>query len=220
MQKFTLILILIFGFDLYSQESVYRPIFESYIKFHYDRKYDTVNNRRLARKWKVLKSKDKEKIRNLILEKKKDIESDTTDLTNFFYYGKKESVGLKINGELLNSVSSSNGYWSESIYGDSIFIIDLGTIPRYYKVDKAILFLNDSKRTAEFEIDTNYSLINIEVENIISLSEILKWEEESVKKEEKLKKTGKLPEIPDTIEVWPDEDIYIIHKIPKKKHNW
>ncbi len=216
MRKLTLILILIFGFDLYSQESEYKPISESDIKIHSEKNIDTINNKRLAWKWKVMKSEDKEKIRNRISEIEKDIESDSTDWTKILYYGKKENVGLKIDGKFLKPNSSSAEYYSESIYGDSIFKIDLGTIARYSKVQSAKLFFKDSKRTAEFEIDTNYSLINIKVENIRSLSEILKWEKETEKNAEEIKKSGKLPEIPDTIEIWEDDEIFVIHKIPKK----
>jgi|SRR5690554_1442290 len=221
MQKLTLILILIFGFDLYSQESEYKPISESDIKIHHEKNIDTLNNKRLAWKWKAMKSEDKENIRNRILEMEKDIESDSTDTTKILYYGKKENVGLKINGKFLKPNSSSSAeYYSESIYGDSIFKIDLGTIPRFSKVRNAKLFFKDSKRTAEFDIDTKYSLINIKVEYVRSLSDILKWEEKTAKNAEEIKKSGKLPEIPDTIEIWEDDEIYILHKIPKRKHSW
>ena len=220
MQKLTLILILIFGFDLYSQESEYKPISESDIKMHFEKNIDTVNNKKLAWKWKIMKFEDKEKIRNRILEIEKDIESDSSNLTQIYYYGKKENVGLKIDGKFLKTTSSSAEYDSKSIYGDSIFKINLGKIPRHSKIQSAALFFKDSKRTAQFEIDTKYSLINIKVENLRSLSDILKWEEETAKNAEEIKKTGKLPEIPDTIEIWEDDEIYIFHKIPKRKHSW
>ena len=220
MQKLTLILILIFGFDLYSQESEYKPISESDIKMHFEKNIDTVNNKKLAWKWKIMKFEDKEKIRNRILEIEKDIESDSSNLTQIYYYGKKENVGLKIDGKFLKPTSSSAEYDSKSIYGDSIFKINLGKIPRHSKIQSVELFFKDSKRTAEFEIDTKYSLINIKVEYVRSLSNILKWEEETAKNAEEIKKTGELPEIPDTIEIWEDDEIYIFHKIPKRKHSW
>ena len=220
MQKLTLILILIFGFDLYTQESEYKPISEYDIKIHFEKNIDTVNNKKLGWKWKIMTFEDKEKIRNRILEIEKDIESDSSNLTQIYYYGKKENVGLKIDGKFLKPTSSSAEYDSKSIYGDSIFKINLGKIPRHSKIQSVELFFKDSKRTAEFEIDTKYSLINIKVEYVRSLSNILKWEEETAKNAEEIKKTGELPEIPDTIEIWEDDEIYIFHKIPKRKHSW
>ncbi|MVO09388.1 hypothetical protein GOQ30_09480 [Flavobacterium sp. TP390] len=143
MQKITLILIVLFGRDLYSQEFEYKPISESDIKVRFEKNIDTVNNKELAWNWKVMKSEYKEKIRNRILEIEKDIESDSSRLTQIYYYGKRENVELKIDGKFLKPTSSSAEYDSESIYGDSIFKINLCVIPRHSKIQSAALFFKD-----------------------------------------------------------------------------
>jgi len=222
MQKLTLILILIFGFDLYSQESEYKPISESDIRVNYETLTDTINIKksRIALKWKILKPETKEKIRNNISKKKKDIESDTSDLTRISYFGNKTNVGLKINGKLLKTTSSIPEYNYKSIFGDSIFKINLGTIPRYSEIQSAELIFADLKRTAKIQLDTKYSIIDMEVEYIENLSEILKREKEVDENRKKLEESGKEPEIPNTIEVIEDEVVLIKHKIPKRKHGW
>lgn len=222
MQKLTLILLLIFGFELYSQESDYRLISESDISVKYEKITDTVNIKksRIALKWKILKPEVKEKIRTNIAEKKKDIKSDTTNLSKIYYVGKKENVELKINGRLLKPTVSLAKFQYISIYGDSIYKIDLGTISRYSKVKSAELILKDLKRRAELKIDSKYSLINIEVEHIRNLTDILEWERRFEENAKKIKESGKVPEIPDTIEVIEKEVVLIKHKIPKRKHSW
>ena len=222
MQKLTLILILLFGFALYSQEPVYRPISESDIRVRNEKITDTVNIKesRIALKWKTLEPEIKEKIRNNILEKKKDIESDTSNLTQIYYFGKKENVELRINGILLKAPSTLPEYYNESIYGDSIFKINLGIIPRYSEIRNAELILKDLKRNAKLQLDSKYSLIHIEVEHIEDLTEILKREKEVELNRKKLEESDKEPEIPETIEVLENEEVLIIHKIPKRKHSW
>lgn len=218
MRKLTLIFIFLFGFNLYSQDIEYKAISESDISAKHEKVIDTLNNKLLSWKWKVMKPDDKKKIRNRILKLKKDIESDSANVTKIYYFGKKANVGLKINGMLSKPPSSLIEYYSESIFGDSIFKIDLGTIPRYSKVESATVFFNDLKRIAEIEIDTNYSLIHIEVEHIENLTEILRRKKEFDENRKKLKESGKEPEIPDTIEVLNDEVVLINHKIPKRKY--
>ncbi|EWH08869.1 hypothetical protein KLA_17434 [Cellulophaga geojensis KL-A] len=222
MQKLTLILILLFGFDLYCQESDYRPIAESDISVQYEKIIDTVNIKksRIALKWKILEPEIKEKIRNNISEKKKDIESDTSNLTQIYYFGKKENVGLKINGILLKPTSALPEYYNKSIYGDSIFKINLGTIPRYSEIKGAELIFKNLQRSAKLHLDPKYSLIHIEVEHIEDLTEIIKQEKEFEQNIKELEESGKEPEIPDIIEVLESEVVLIMHKTPKRKHSW
>ena len=222
MQKLTLILILLFGFDLYCQETDYRPISESDIRVRNEKIIDTVNIKvsRIALKWKTLEPEIKEKVRNNILEKKKDIESDTSNLTQIYYFGKKENVELKINGILLKPTSTLPEYHYESIYGDSIFKINLGLIPRYSEIKNAELLLKDLRRNAKLQLDSKYSLIHIEVEHIRDLTDILKREKQVEQNWKKLKESGKEPEIPETIEVLEDEEVLVTHKTPKRKHSW
>ncbi len=222
MQKLTLILILIFGFKLYSQESDYRLISKSDISVKYEKIIDTINIKksRIALKWKILKPDVKEKIRNRISEKKKDIESDTSNLTQICYFGKNENVRLKINGKLLKPTSAKPEYYNESIYGDSIYKVNLGTIPRHSEIKHAELTFKNLKRNAILHLDPKYSLIHIEVEHIENLNEIIKREKQVEQNTKKLQKSGKEPEIPETIEVLESEEILIIHKIPKRKHSW
>ena len=211
-----------FGFQLYSQESDYRAISESDISVKYEKLTDTVNIKqsRIALKWKILKPEIKEKIRNNISEKKKDIKSDTTKLTKIYYVGKKENVKLKVNGKFLKPTSSSPQFQYESIYGDSIFKIDLGTVQRYTKIRNSKLIFNDLRRVANIKLDTEFSIIDIEVEHIRNLIDILESEREFEEGAKKIKESGKEPEIPDTIEVLEDEVILIKHKIPKRKQSW
>ena len=222
MQKLTLILILLLGFDLYCQESVYKSISESDIRVRNEKITDTANIKKsqIALKWETLQPEIKEKIRNNILEKKKDIESDTSNLTQIYYFGKKAKVELRINGILLKLTSNSPEYYDKSIYGDSIFKINLGIIPRYSEIKNSELIFNDLKRNAKLQLDSKYSLIHIEVEHIEGLSEILKREKKLEQNRKKLEESGKEPEIPETIEVLESEEILIIHKIPKRKHSW
>ena len=221
MQKLTLILILLFGFELFCQESDYRQVDESDIRVQYETIIDTVNIKksRIALKWKMLEPEIKEKIRNNISEQKKDIESDTSNLTQIYYLGKKENVGLKINGIFLIPTSTLAEYYNESIYGDSIFKIKLGTIPRYSEIKDAELFFKDLHRSAKLQLDPKYSLIHIEVEHIEGLTEVLKREKEFEQNRKELKESGKVPKIPDTIEVLESEAVVIMHKIPKGKHS-
>lgn len=220
MQKLVLLLLLIFGFDLYSQESEYRLISENEIRTEYEKVIDTTGNTKLLMYWKTMTSDDKEKIRNRILEQKKDIESDTSNLTKIFYIGKREDVELKINGKTLYPTLSKAEYYSESISGDSIFKINLGTIPRYSNVQSAELILNDLRRKAKIQLDTKYSLLEIQVEHIEKLNEILKREKEVEENRKKLDQLGIKPEIPKTIEVMEREEVLILHRIPKRKHIW
>lgn len=222
MQKLTLILIFIFGLDISCQESDYRPISESDISVQYEKIIDTVDIKksRIALKWKILKPEIKEKIRYRISEKKKDIESDNSNLTQIYYFGKKENVQLKINGILLKPTLKLPEYYNKSIYGDSIFKINLGIIPRYSEIKDTELIFKDLKRNAKLQLDSKYSLIHIDVEHIENLIEILKREKRVKQNRKKQEESGKQPEVPETIEVLESEEVLIIHKIPKRKHSW
>ena len=154
------------------------------------------------------------------LARQKDIEADTSNFTKIYYFGKKENVELKINGKFLKPEQSMSEYHSESIYGDSIFKIRLGKIPRYSKVESTKLYLNDLRRTVELKIEPKYSLVEIEVSHIRSKTEILQSEKNLREIQKKIRKSDKPPEPPKTIEVLEDEIVSITHKIPKRNHSW
>ena len=220
MRKLISITILFLGFINCSPQLNYIPISDYDVKSKFDKAVDTLNDYRNSRLFKTIKTADKEKIKNRILERKKDIESDSTLLTKIYYFGKKENVGLKINGKLLKPTSSLAAYEYESIYGDSIFKINLGTIPRYSKIRRPKLLFNDLKRVADIKIDTKYSLIYIEVGFIENRTEILEREKTVNDNRKKAYELDKTIETPDFIEVIEKEEVMIYHKIPKRKHGW
>lgn len=221
MQKIILILLFLFRIGLYSQESEYSLIAESDIKIQYEKIIDTLHDKRLSKLWNTIKSDSyKEKIRKKIIAQKRDIESDTSNFTKIYYIGKKENISLKINDKLLNPTSSNSQYHSESIYGDSIFKIYIGTISRYYSIIPAELIFNDLKRKAKIQLDTKYSLIEIKVKNIVSLLEISKRKEsEEDQSLQILNASDKLPVIPCSIEILKNEEVSIWHLISKIKYN-
>ncbi|MEM6892816.1 MAG: hypothetical protein AAF554_03935 [Bacteroidota bacterium] len=179
---------------------------------------------RVRRFWKNLSTEEKKSFKLEFKEsriaRQKDIAADTSNFTKIYYFGKKENVELKINGKFLKPERSLSEYHSESIYGDSIFKIRLGKIPRYSKVESTKMYLNNLRRTIELKIDPKYSLIEIEVSHIRSKTEILQSEKNLRHIQKKITKSDKPPKLPETIEVLEDEIVSVTHKIPKRNHSW
>ncbi len=211
MKKLLLIWMFIVGFNIYSQDSSYKPILDSDIKMKYERVIDTVNNEPLTSRWTKLRPIDRQIIRDRISQMKKDIEFDTSDITQIYYFGKKEDIEFKIDGKTIMLTSPVAEYDSESIVGDSIFKISLGSIPRFSNVKKAELVLSDLKRTVTFDIDTKYSLIYIEADKVRSTVDILNDKNEMVAEAQESDKDAVLP----SAQLMKKEEIAIWHKIPR-----
>ncbi|WP_435262651.1 hypothetical protein [Tenacibaculum sp. nBUS_03] len=156
------------------------------------------------------------KITKKIIEKQKAmVKADTLFFTNIYYLGKKNKIELKpLNVHFVNK-NFPFKYETQSLFGnDSIFKKFLGYTNRFIGKREFILFFKEKKRYALIELDTNYSEIYLDVENI-------KTKDDLFKKVNKHETKINLDYKNDKIEVItsPEEKIIIDHRIPELKLN-
>lgn len=214
MKKIILFLLLKLNFITFSQTSSYLKIENVTVQKNFQI-LDTLSMNEISKfHWNNSNEIVKEKTRQIIRGQKRMIKADTLFLTKIYYLGKIDSIELKPLNVFFVKTKSSFEYEDQSlIENDSIFKKKLGYTNRYIGKRKFILYFRKKKRYALIELDTNYSEIYLDAENIKSKDFYSNKKRNSISD---LNSSHKQIEV----DLIPEEKIIIDHRIPLliKKH--
>jgi hypothetical protein len=181
---------------------------------------DTLDKKMMS-KWRKLTNDKKKDFRNKFkesrIERIKDIEADTSNMTRIYLTGKENHVIFE-GKDRVDLINLSDKYEEVDFYYesmDSIYKkIEIGLLDRNTGNHKVKIIYPDLKRFAVLDLDTKYSSIHIYAS---SIRPKLKIENDTPKNEII---TDSITTFPDSIEILIPEGIYIFYEIPKRKHSW
>ncbi|WP_445456438.1 hypothetical protein [Flavobacterium sp. HNIBRBA15423] len=224
MQKTVVILILLIPILIFGQNTTDFAEIENIQYFHPRLDYslaDTLN----LKTWKNFKKGKKEKIKENIISLANDIKNDTLELTQILLYGKKQPIRLIVNNSIIfdQTLTDESQKYAYIIndYPSDDKTFEITSIKRNSGIVLATLILFDSKKIVNFKMDTAYSGIYLNTQNILvgDINENIESFDKNIVGDYGNKE---LPVAPKKIEVVDEEygRITIDHKIKRGKHSW